>query len=301
MVTFTLKQCRYFLAVADQGGIAQAARALSISQPAITQAIDKLEALTGLQLFERRHARGMELTRQGKVFLEQARDLSAHAERMNDAIAVVAADRRGTIRLGCFQSIAPFCLARIVRQHGARHPDIAVAVVEGLQRDLENALLAGELDLAIMYDLGLDPLSIASRELMRARPYVIVADDHPLARRRRLSLRDLAGESYVLFDAPSSKEYFGAIFAALGLNPKIAFRSTSLESVRSAVASNLGFSILAMRPESPVTYDGGRVVSIEIADDIRPLSIVIARRNAGAEDRMTRDFIKFCAGMFHPA
>ena len=59
--------------------------------------------------------------------------------------------------------------------------------------------------------------------------------------------------------------------------------------------------ILAMRPESPVTYDGGRVVSIEIADDIRPLSIVIARRNAGAEDRMTRDFIKFCAGMFHPA
>lgn len=298
MVRFTLKQCRYFLAVAEHGGIAQAARALSISQPAVTQAIDKLEALTGLQLFERHHARGMELTRQGKAFREEAHALTDRAGRMNDAIADIAGNRRGTIRLGCFQSIAPFCLARIVREHGAQHPDIAIDVVEALQRDLELALVAGDLDLAIMYDLGLDPPLISTREIMKARPYVIVSEKHRLGRRRRVSLRELAGDGYVLFDAPSSKDYFAGVFAAQGLSPQIAFRSTSFESVRSAVAHNLGFSILAMRPASPVTYDGERVVPVEIAEDIKPLSVVIAQRNAGAEDRLTRDFTRFCATIF---
>ena len=63
MVRFTLRQCSYFRAVAENGGIAQAARALNISQPAVAQAIEKLEDVTGLRLFDRRHARGATLTR----------------------------------------------------------------------------------------------------------------------------------------------------------------------------------------------------------------------------------------------
>ncbi len=71
MVRFTLKQCAYFLAVADQGGIAQAARALNISQPAVAQALDKLEALCDLRLFVRHHARGTELTPRAAPFTVQ--------------------------------------------------------------------------------------------------------------------------------------------------------------------------------------------------------------------------------------
>ena len=68
MVKFTIKQCAYFVAVAEQGGIAQASRVLNISQPAVAQAIDKLEALFDFRLFDRHHARGTEMTPQGRAF-----------------------------------------------------------------------------------------------------------------------------------------------------------------------------------------------------------------------------------------
>lgn len=301
MVRFTIRQCVYFLAVADEGGVAQAARALNISQPAVAQAIDKLEQVTGLILFVRHHARGMELTLQGRAFLDQARTLAAGAARMDSAVADIAANRRGTIRLGCFQSIAPFYLARIVREYGRRAPDVAIAAVERLHADLVSGLAGGELDLAILYDMGLDPHEVSWEMLAQARPYVIVPANHPVARRRRVSLRTLGEEDYVLFDAPGSREYFYEMFTKLGISPRISFRSTSMESVRSAVGHGLGFSIFSMRPFSRVSYEGHRVVPVEIAEDIEPTPVVIARKAGRHPDPMTNAFVAFCKSLFRAA
>jgi DNA-binding transcriptional LysR family regulator len=298
MVRFTIRQCVYFLAVARHGGVAQAARALSISQPAVAQAIDKLEESTGLRLFVRHHARGMELTLQGRAFLDQAQTLAGCAEHMDDAIADIAANRRGTIRLGCFQSIAPFYLARLVREYGALAPEVAIDAVEGLYGDLTSGLLSGDLDLAILYNLGLDPHEVSWHDLSQARPYVILPARHPLARRRRVSLRDLGDEAYVLFDAPGSREYFHAMLAKHGVSPKISFRSTSLESVRSAVGHGLGFSILSMRPHGEVSYEGHPVVPVEIADSIAPTPIVIAHKTGREPNTLLADFISFCKPVF---
>lgn len=301
MVRFTLKQCAYFLAVAEHGGVAQAARALNLSQPALAQAIDKLEGAAGLRLFERYHARGMELTLQGRAFREQATALVSHARRMDRAVADVAANRRGTIRLGCFQSIAPFYLARIVREYGARAPDVAIEVTESLHGDLVESLREGHLDLAILYNLGLDPHALAWRELAQARPYVIVSAHHRAAGRRRVSLRDLGAEAYVLFDAPGSREYFHAIFARHGISPRISFRSTSLESVRSAVAHGLGFSILSMRPFSRHSYEGHPLVALEIAERVEPTPIVIARKHGHETNALIGSFTAFCGSLFQAA
>ena len=115
MVRLTLKQCSYFLAVADRGGIAQAARALNISQPAVAQALDKLEEIYGLRLLLRHHARGTELTPQGRAFYRSARDLLRQAERAEQEALAIAADLAGTIRFGCFHTIAPFYMAQIIK------------------------------------------------------------------------------------------------------------------------------------------------------------------------------------------
>ncbi len=82
MVRYTLRQCTYFRAVAEQGGIAQASRALNISQPSIAQALDKLEDILGIVLFERHHARGLTLTLQGRLFLQHAVALEEQAEQV---------------------------------------------------------------------------------------------------------------------------------------------------------------------------------------------------------------------------
>ncbi|WP_282608244.1 LysR family transcriptional regulator [Pelagibius sp. Alg239-R121] len=298
MIRITLRQCEYFRAVAQSGGIASASRNLGVSQPAVAQAITKLEAITGLVLFRRLHARGMDLTGQGEEFLRYANDLLSCAGKVTKAVTEIADHRRGTIRLGCFQSIAPFCLARIVRGYRERAPGIALEVSEKLQDELTDAIEGNELDLAIMYDLGLDPGRMSWQELSAAPPYLIVPPGHRLAERNRVSIREIASEDYILFDAPQSREYFFAIFERHGIRPRIGLRSTSIESVRCSVGNGLGVSILAMRPASDETYDGQRVVSLELEEILPPTRIVIAYPKDRTPGELLLPFVRFCQDVF---
>ena len=111
MVRFTLKQCAYFLCVVEHGGIAQAARALNISQPAVSQALDKLEDMYGFRLLYRHHARGTEVTPEGRAFAAHCRDLLKTAAGVENKASAIAAHLGGTIRFGCFHTIAPFRLS----------------------------------------------------------------------------------------------------------------------------------------------------------------------------------------------
>lgn len=298
MIRITLRQCAYFRAVAQSGGIAAAARSLGVSQPAVAQAVTKLEDMTGLTLFRRHHARGMELTVQGEEFLQHAEELLACSDRVGEAADEIAAHRRGRIRLGCFQSIAPFCLARIVRGYREQAPDIALEVSERLQGELTDAIREKDLDLAILYDLGLDKEEIACQELAAVAPYLIVPPGHRLSRMRSVSIHEIAEEDYVLFDAPQSREYFFGIFDAFGLRPRIGFRCTSIESLRCSVANGLGVSLLAMRPVSDSTYDGKRVVSIQLTDELPPTRIVVAYRPDRPLGEVTAPFVSFCRDLF---
>lgn len=298
MHKITLRQCSYFLAVAKAGGVAAAADTIGVSQPAIAQAIRKLEDLSGLVLFRRQHAKGMELTAQGKAFLGHAERLLAQSEQLEQAMVEIAEHRSGTIRLGCFQSIAPFCLARIVKGYRAVAPGIVLDVREMLQEDLTNALLNGDLDLAIMYDLGLDPTRIAWRGLASAPPYLIVPEGHALADCGSVSIRSIAEEDFILFDAPQSRDYFFAMFAEHGVAPQITMRASSIESVRSSVAHGLGVSLLSMRPASDVTYDGLRVVPVALEEDLPPTPIVMAHRADREPGLMDVPFMRFCEEVF---
>ena len=298
MSKVTLRQCQYFRAVAQTGGIASPPHQLGISQPAIAQSIRKLEDITGLILFRRLHARGMELTSQGAEFLAHAETLLAYADRIDEAIVDIAENRTGTIRLGCFQSMAPFCLAQIVRGYRDLAPGVVVEVREMLQEELTTALIQRELDLAIMYDLGLDPGRIGWRRLSAAQPYLVVPTGHALEGRDTVSIREIEGEDFILFDAPQSREYFFAIFAEYGIGPNIAFRSASIESVRCSVANGLGVSILSMRPASDLTYDGKQVVPIDLQEDLPPTPIVMAYRADQPPGALTGPLVDFCQQVF---
>lgn len=298
MMRITVRQCEYFRAVAQNGGITTAARQIGISQPAVAQSIAKLEEQTGLVLFNRHHARGMELTKQGAEFLQYAEVLIASAKKASEAAKEIAANRAGTIRLGCFQSIAPFYLAKIVRDYRKIAPGITLDVSELLQGELEAGILENNLDLAIMYDLGLDPARISWNRLSAAPPYLIVPPEHRLAHKKKVSIKEIADEDYILFDAPGSRDYFFSIFSDHDIGPQIAFRSSSIESVRCSVANGLGVSILAMRPASNATYDGNQVVPLELKEDLPQTPIVLAYREGEGDDALLRPFMEFCEQVF---
>ena len=290
MVRYTLRQLTYFRAVADHGGIASAARALNISQPSIAQALEKLEHVTGLILFERHHARGLTLTLQGRLFLRHASELEEQAEQVQREAAALAAEAAGEIRLGVFWTLSPFYAAGLIRGFERVVPGVSVQQQEMSLADLADSLRQGRIDLALTYDRGGNPEGLSFVELAALRPMVVLAADHPLAGRRAVDLADLAGEPYVMLDGPGSRAYFEGLLAELGIFPRVAYVSTSLETVRSAVAAGFGFTLLVMRPPSPMTYDGRQVKTVPIINDVRPLRIVLAARSGAHQGLLLRRF-----------
>ena len=298
MADITLKQCRYFRAVAQTGGIASAAQVVGVSQPAVAQAVAKLEDQTGLVLFRRLHARGMELTAQGVEFLRYAEQMLVYAEQMNVAAAEIAAHRVGRLRIGCFQSIAPFYLAKIVCGMSQYMPGVVLDVQELLQEELTLSLGRNEIDLAILYDLGLDETRFKLRPLAAAPLYLIVPPDHRLATRESVSICEIDDEEFVLFDAPQSRDYFLNLFSKFDIKPQIAYRSSSIETVRCYVANGLGVSLLSMKPADDMTYDGGRTVSIKLNDATPPMQIVIASHLKAPENLLAERFATTCRNLF---
>ena len=298
MVRFTLRQCTYFRTVAAHGGIAQAARALNISQPSIAEALDKLEDVTGLVLFDRHHARGLTLTMQGRVFLEHVTRLEEQAGQVAREAAALAAETAGEIRLGIFQTLSPFYAAGLIRGFAAVAPGVVVRPREMSLAELAEAARTGAIDAAVTYDRGaaLDGLTVTT--LAELRPTVVLAADHRLAKGRSIALVDLAHEPYVMLDGPGSRAYFEELLAEHGLAPALSYVSSSLEAVRSAVAAGFGFTLLVMRPPSAVTYDGREVKTLVIEDSVRPLRIVLASRDVAHRGQILSRFADHAATYF---
>ncbi len=294
MVKLTLRQCEYFAAVAQHGGIAQAARELNISQPAVSQAIDKLEDLCGLQLFFRHHARGTELTPQGRAFLASALKLLETAQRTELHASTIAANQAGTIRFGCFHTMAPYYLARLISEYQQANADIHIIPSELLQDDIVDQIRSGELDLALTFDMSLTLQDMRVERLHELKPFVMLPQAHALARRRKISLRELSQERYVMFEGPSSQHYFEQILHSQGIRPEIAFTGRSMESVRSGVANGFGFALAVMPTGRTDTHDGAHVVSIALTDDIAPLPVVLICQENTLVSPLIENFIAFC-------
>ncbi len=284
--------------MAEQGGIAQASRVLNISQPAVAQAIDKLEHLFGFRLFERRHARGTELTPQGLIFLRSARDLLRQAERTEHDARAIAADIAGIIRLGCFHTMAPFYLAQIISAHRNAYPEIEIVSSELGQDEIVSSLDAGEIDLALTYDMSLDHCPVERQVVTLLKPFLLLNEQHPRASQSSIYLADMAQEPFVMFEGHSSREYFEGILAAHEISPPVSFNSKSMESVRSAVSNGLGFSLSVMPLKYSDTYGGERVISVPIADEIDSLAIVLVRRQGSVSPRLIEKFSLFCEAFF---
>lgn len=298
MVRFTLRQCAYFLAAAEHGGISQAARALHVSQPAVAQALDKLEELLGFQLFERRHARGVALTAQGRGFLVEARKLLSEAARTEAAARAIAGHRLGEIRVGFFHTLGPFHLARIAAGYRAIAPDVTLVTAELRQDELIEAVAGGAVDLGVTYDMGPMPDHLEQIVLTELEPYVVLPADHRLAARRSVALSELADEPMVLFEGPMSGDYFRALLRTHRIDPPIALTSTAMETVRSAVGNGLGFTILVMRSASDLSCDGCRLATVRIKDAVARLPVVLLRRADAPRSPLADAFVRHCRDRF---
>ena len=295
----SLTQLVYFARCAETSSMTDAATSLHVAQSAISTSIANLERTLGTPLFVRRRAKGLVLTSAGETFLVRTRRILAD---IDDAIAAVDPDSMsGVLRVGVFPTLAPFYVPEIAQRLAQSHPELDPEFVELSADQLEPALADHSVEVALTYDLGLAP-AIHAERLCQAPLYVAVAPDHRLAQRARIRTDDLAGEPMVLLDLPYSRDYFTNALARLGLSPTIRHRFTSFEAVRAMVARGHGFTLLNQRPIHDLTYDGGRLVVIELEDDAGSLDIVLASMQPiDALNRRALAFVAECRAVVgHP-
>lgn len=294
MASYTLRQLKYFVTTVECGSVAEASRKLYIAQPSISTAIKSLEDSFDLQLFIRHHAQGVSLTPAGARFykkaqelLRMAREFEQNALANNDVVA-------GQIDIGCFETVAPLYLPRLIAGFTELYPGVKIRIRDGEQQELVQGLTAGRFDLTIFYEHDLDA-TIETEPLMQPqRPYALLPENHRFARQAKVSLRDLCLEPMILLDVLPSRTYFVSLFEELGLTPNIVFSSPSIEMVRGMVGQGFGFSLLVTRPHSECTYDGKKVVMVDIAEDVSSSGLVAAWLKRSQLTKPAQLFIDYC-------
>jgi DNA-binding transcriptional LysR family regulator len=290
----TLRQVRCFVAIADAGTFSLAASALNISQSAITESIQSLEAKTGIKLFKR-HSRGVTLTRDGYRFLSHARKIVAAVSDASQALKDSNLNPSGTVRLGIPPTVAGYMLASLVANFHRVYPNITLKITELYQNEMEQQLIDGTLDVAVTLVLPqMDPKHIELRTIISARRRLWLGQKHRLVSATKVRLADIAKEPYLLLTTDDNTKTTLLYWKAHGLKPNVHFRTVSLESVRSLVAANAGVTILSDIVYRPWTLDGERVVAREIADKLPEIKIGIAWKRKRDIDECVKLFRDFC-------
>jgi DNA-binding transcriptional LysR family regulator len=147
---------------------------------------------------------------------------------------------------------------------------------------------------AIVYDLDVGP-GIECEALYQTEPYVLLSPDHPLASRGdRLEPRELADHELVMLDVPPSNAYFTSVFANAGIVPRVRFKVSSYELLRSLVARNLGYGLLISRPHADVSYEGRPLEARRLAGDTLSIDVSLAWATGVRRTRRARAFADHC-------
>ena len=233
MINFRLlRHLWLFLAVAEDQNFGRAAKRLGMSQPPLTEQIQVLEQALKAKLFIRSR-RGAQLTSVGQSILPAVRRFAQQMEQLELAVREATAGQTGMLTIGAISSAMLEVLPPILDRLRELHPKLTISVREIDSAQAVPALEAGDVDLAFARLQGELGSNIRSLVLAEDKLAVSLPATHRLAHRRRIRLKDLADEAFVMFARPVSPVYFDSIIAvcqANGFSPRV------LHEVRSVAA-----------------------------------------------------------------
>lgn len=294
MLRFSLRQLTFLSETARCGGIAPAARNLNISPAAISAALDKLEAATGLTLFDRFPARGMRLTPAGKDFLVDAEELLKRAGTLDRYAAELARGEIGTIRIGTHFAMAQRIVLPSVLTFRDRFPRVRIEVIEKDFPSLVAALDAGEVDALVVFNQGFDPARFDIETLKVLPPLVLLTTTHPLAQAESIQLQDLSNIPYIAVSNAGPGPSYLDLLRAAGLDPEVPLTSQSREMVQAYVGKGLGFTLVGFPPARNLTIEGDIVVTRPLAQEIGQFEVVIARGRGLQQTEPITAFLDMC-------
>jgi DNA-binding transcriptional LysR family regulator len=294
--SISIRQLEYFVAVARTGSMARAATTLHVSPAAVSLGIGQLERALECDLFLRRPHQPLSLTGTGRELLARAATIVSDTEEFEQAANQRAGSVGGTIRVGCFDTLAPFLVPQLLVATTERYPELVVDVTEGTSESLQSHLVEGTSDLAIMYGLEIRK-GLRLEVLWTVRPYVVLPVDHHLADRRSIRLAELRTEPMILLDAPPSRFHVLTALAGVGISPLVARVTRNFETLRSLVARGYGWGLLVQHPVVDRSYEGLPIRRVEIDDPIEPAPVVVATVANATLSRRTLACVEVLRGL----
>jgi DNA-binding transcriptional LysR family regulator len=285
-----LAQIEGFLEVARAGNVSRAAKALRITQPALTVRLQGLEQELGQPLFVR-NRRGVRLTDAGRTFLPYAEQAVAALASGIAQVAEVSSGGAGELALAVAPQVSTYVLPRVLLRYSDAHPGVRLAVRTAHSEEIADLVLREEVHAGLGRQVRHAQLSytpIYDDELV-----LVSAPDHPFARQKTVSRAALGEAPLILFDRASSYyELTTALVREAGVRPRGVIELDNIEAAKRMVAGGLGVALLP-RTSVAEEIDAGTLAASRIAGaDPGPRHIGVLRRaDAGQPSPMLAAFL----------
>ena len=243
---FPLNSLMVFNEVAKHQSFSKAAETLCVSQPAVTKHIRNLESKVGMGLILRGKGR-FALTQAGKILFKHTRKVSSHLMEIVDVLGKLQKDQRGLLKIGTTESYSKCLMPRLLSGFQAAFPSMKIALDVGSSEEIEKSLSTYRNDLAV---IGVTRVAskFESIPFLREELVLIVSPDHPLSKRKRVSLKEL--EAYPLIiraKGSTTRKILLQAFRILDIHPSLLIEAGSSEFIKQWVSEGKGVSVIVQR------------------------------------------------------
>lgn len=242
-----LKQLEYFVRVAEMGSFTRAALALDIAQPALSRQVRLLEVELHQNLLTR-NGRGAVPTEAGQLLLAHGRGILHQVERAREELGRVRGSLAGRVAVGLPTSLARVLTVPLTRAFRQQMPDATISISEGLSVAMQESLVNGRLDIAVLYnaqpgfETEITPLLEENLLLVQARPPGLQEEPAP----RPISLKDVSALSLVIPSRPNAiRMHVESEMANIGCRLKIALEIDGVSAILDLVADGAGSAVLS--------------------------------------------------------
>jgi DNA-binding transcriptional LysR family regulator len=284
-----ISQLETLIAVAQEKGFSRAAERLHRTQPAVSQTIRRLEAELGEALFDRSSKDGT-LTDAGKVLFEYAQEMLNLRRQAETTVRELKHLQRGRVTISANEYTVMYLLP-VLAIYRARHPHIKVEVKRGLASRIPSEVLGREVELGIVSFLPSDPalkaVPAASDEIA-----LIVAPDHPLAKRGEVSVRELGVESFIAHNVKSPyRERVIQTFERYRTPLNISMELPTLEAIKRFVEQGMGVALMPKITAS-AEIDRGQVAALTVREMRLERKLYVIYRKGAQMSHAARAFLK---------
>lgn len=290
-----LKQLEYFLRVAELGGFTRASHILGVAQPVLSRQIRQLEVELGQSLFER-NGRGVTATQAGLMMIQHARGILRQVERVHEDIDRIRGGSFGRVVLGMPPTPSRLLAVQLARQFHKALPKAKLSITEQLSHVLAQWLLAGQIDIALLYDPPPTP-GITLSPLISDQLYLI-GTDRLRVPRRPVSLDGLSDYPLVIPTHPHTiRALLETRMALIGSRPTIRLEVDGVPAILDLVADGVGYAVLSrsavLTSTHPSIYKTQRIVNPDLSS--RLYLAVAADRTVTVAQRAAIDIIQVIA------